>query len=91
MATSASAYVGRLRNRKERRDDVEPDQGASKSSPFAGDQDLPRASNMRLRAMPSGVQIIGFNVDELRARLTKMSDEKLQESGEAACYMVSPK
>jgi hypothetical protein len=41
--------------------------------------------------MPSGVQIIGFNVDELRARLTKMSDEKLQEFGEAARYMASPK
>ena len=41
--------------------------------------------------MHSGVQIIGFNVDEFRARLRKMSDEKLREFGEACRYMVSPK
>jgi hypothetical protein len=40
--------------------------------------------------MHPGVQILGFNLDELRARLTKMSDEKLREFGEAARYMVSP-
>jgi hypothetical protein len=41
--------------------------------------------------MHSGVQIIGFNVEEFRARLRKMSDEKLREFGEAARYMVSSK
>lgn len=41
------------------------------------------------RAMQSGVQILGFNVDELRERLHKMSDEKLREFGEAARYMMS--
>ena len=41
--------------------------------------------------MQTGVQIIGFNVDELRSRLIKMSDEKLREFGEAARYMCSPR
>ncbi len=41
--------------------------------------------------MQSGVQIIGFSVDELRVRLRKMSDEKLREFSEAARFMVSPK
>jgi hypothetical protein len=30
-------------------------------------------------------------VDDLRARLRKMSDEKLREFGEAARYMTTPK
>ena len=34
--------------------------------------------------MHSGVQILNFNVEELRERLRKMSDEKLREYGEAA-------
>ena len=41
--------------------------------------------------MQSGVKLITLNVDDLRARLRKMSDEKLREFGEAARYMVSPK
>ena len=41
--------------------------------------------------MHSGVQIIGFSVDELRIRLRKMSDDQLQEFGKAARYMPSPK
>ena len=40
--------------------------------------------------MHSGVQILGFDVEEFRARLRKMSDEKLREYGEAARYMNSP-
>lgn len=40
--------------------------------------------------MDPGVQILGFNLHELRARLINMSDEKLREFGEAARYMVSP-
>ena len=41
--------------------------------------------------MQSGVKLITLNVDDLRARLRKMSDGKLHEFGEAARYMVSPK
>jgi hypothetical protein len=40
--------------------------------------------------MPSGVQIIGLNLNELRARLAKMTDRQLREFGKAARYMVSP-
>lgn len=40
--------------------------------------------------MHSGVQIIGLNLDELRARLVEMSDLQLREFGKAARYMVSP-
>jgi hypothetical protein len=39
----------------------------------------------------TGVQILNFNVEELRQRLYKMSDEKLREFGEAARYMCSPR
>jgi len=41
--------------------------------------------------MQSGVKLTTLNVDDLRARLRKMSDEKLREFGEAARCMVSPK
>jgi hypothetical protein len=41
--------------------------------------------------MQSGVQILNFNIEELRQRLRKMSDEKLREYGEAARYMCSPR
>lgn len=41
--------------------------------------------------MQSGVQILDFNVYEFRARIAKMSDEKLREFGQAARYMCSPK
>ena len=41
--------------------------------------------------MHSGVQLQTLNVDDLRARLRKMSDKKLREFGEAARYMTSPK
>ena len=41
--------------------------------------------------MHPGVQIPHFNVEELRQRLSKMSDEKLREFGEAARYMCSPR
>ena len=41
--------------------------------------------------MISGVQILNFNVEELRQRLRKMSDEKLREYGEASRYMCSPR
>jgi hypothetical protein len=41
--------------------------------------------------MLSGVQILNFNVEDLRLRLCKMSDEKLREYGEAARYMCSPR
>jgi hypothetical protein len=41
--------------------------------------------------MQTGVQILNFNVDELRQRLRKMPDEKLREFGAAARYMCSPK
>jgi hypothetical protein len=40
--------------------------------------------------MPSGVQLVPSNAAELRARLRKMSDEKLIEYGAAARYMVTP-
>jgi hypothetical protein len=40
--------------------------------------------------MQSGVQLVPSNVEELRARLRKMSDEKLIEYGKAARYMVTP-
>jgi hypothetical protein len=40
--------------------------------------------------MHSGVQILNFNLEELRERLHKMPDEKVREFGEAARYMCSP-
>jgi hypothetical protein len=36
------------------------------------------------------IQLTTLNVDELRTRLKKMSDEELREFGKAAGYMVSP-
>jgi hypothetical protein len=39
--------------------------------------------------MPS-IQLATLDVDALRARLRKMSDEELREFGKAARYMVSP-
>lgn len=41
--------------------------------------------------MQSSVQILGFDVEEFRARLRKMPDEKLREYGEAARYVCSPR
>ena len=43
-----------------------------------------------MRYGQTGVQIIGFNVDDLRTRLAKMTDYQLREFGEAARYMVTP-
>jgi hypothetical protein len=37
------------------------------------------------------VQLASLDVDELRTRLRKMSDEELRKFGEAAKYMVSPR
>ena len=36
------------------------------------------------------IQLATLNVDELRTRLRKMSDEELRKFGKAARYMVSP-
>jgi hypothetical protein len=36
------------------------------------------------------IQLANLDVDGLRARLRKMSDEELREFGKAARYMVSP-
>jgi hypothetical protein len=36
------------------------------------------------------IQLANFDVDALRARLQKMSDEQLRDFGTAARYMVSP-
>ena len=36
------------------------------------------------------IQLANFDVDALRARLQKMSDEQLRDFGKAARYMVSP-
>jgi hypothetical protein len=41
--------------------------------------------------MQTGVQILNFDIEELRQRLRKMSDEQLREFGEAARYMCSPR
>jgi hypothetical protein len=38
----------------------------------------------------SGVQILNFDVDQLREPLRKMTDDQLREFGEAARYMVPP-
>jgi hypothetical protein len=38
----------------------------------------------------TGIQVDGFDLEGFRARLRKMSDEKLVEYGEAARYMNSP-
>jgi hypothetical protein len=37
------------------------------------------------------IQLATFDVDALRARLRKMSDEQLRDFGKAARYMVSPR
>ena len=37
------------------------------------------------------IQLTTLNVDELRTRLRKMSDEELRKFGRAAAHMVSPK
>ena len=37
------------------------------------------------------IQLTDFDVDALRTRLRKMSDEELLEFGKAARYMVSPR
>jgi hypothetical protein len=37
------------------------------------------------------IQLATFDVDGLRTRLRKMSDEELRKFGKAARYMVSPK
>jgi hypothetical protein len=37
------------------------------------------------------IQFADFDLDTLRTRLRKMSDEELREFGKAARYMVSPK
>jgi len=36
------------------------------------------------------IQLVTLDVDALRARLRKMSDEDLRKFGQAARYMVSP-
>jgi hypothetical protein len=36
------------------------------------------------------IQLADFDVEDLRTRLRKMSDEELREFGKAARYMVSP-
>jgi len=36
------------------------------------------------------IQLANFDLDALRTRLQKMSDEQLQNLGKAARYMVSP-
>jgi len=36
------------------------------------------------------IRLEAFDIDALRARLRKMSDEELREFGKAARYMVSP-
>jgi hypothetical protein len=36
------------------------------------------------------IQQVDFDVEDLRARLRKMSDEELRKFGKAARYMVSP-
>jgi hypothetical protein len=36
------------------------------------------------------IQLANFDLDALRTRLRKMSDEQLQNFGKAARYMVSP-
>jgi hypothetical protein len=44
-----------------------------------------------LRAMGvESIRLTTLDVDALRARLRKMSDEELREFGKAARYMVSP-
>jgi hypothetical protein len=36
------------------------------------------------------IQILGFDVEQLRSRLRKMNDDQLREFGKAAQYMVTP-
>jgi hypothetical protein len=42
-------------------------------------------------ATMQSIQLTNLDVDALRARLRKMSDEELRKFGEAGKYMVSPK
>jgi hypothetical protein len=37
------------------------------------------------------IQLTAFDVNQLRERLQKMTDDELREFGKAAAYMVSPK
>jgi hypothetical protein len=37
------------------------------------------------------IQLADFDVEDLRTRLRKMSDEELRKFGKAARYMVSPR
>jgi hypothetical protein len=38
----------------------------------------------------NGIKLESFDIEKLRERLRKMSDEELREFGKAARYMVSP-
>ena len=38
----------------------------------------------------NGITLEGFDIEKLRERLRKISDEELREFGKAAKYMVSP-
>jgi hypothetical protein len=38
----------------------------------------------------NGIKLEGFDIEKLRERLRKMTDEELREFGKAARYMVSP-
>ena len=44
----------------------------------------------RLNAMPE-IQLTAFDVNQLRERLQKMTDNELREFGRAAAHIVSPK
>jgi hypothetical protein len=39
----------------------------------------------------NGIKLEGFDIEKLRERLRKMTDEELREFGKAARYMVSPR
>ena len=43
------------------------------------------------RTVMQSIQLTTLNVDELRTRLRKMSNEELRKFGKAARFMVSPK
>jgi hypothetical protein len=45
---------------------------------------------MTALTVESTIQLANLDVDALRTRLRKMSDEELRNFGEAARYMVSP-
>ena len=38
----------------------------------------------------NGIKLEGFDIEKLRERLRKMTDEELRKFGKAARYMVSP-